>query len=339
MVEYETFDYEELVKHRGTKKRGFLDIGTKPDGSMMRIPYVIAVGIEEGPTLLMDGGIHGDEVEGAEAIAHVFDGIDPMKLKGVYLGVPHLNLEGFNIGKRVASSIDYAATDMNRVFPGDEVHGKVSAYIISKYVKHFVEHANYWVTFHSGGNTLYIEPIACYTNPEKDDVFGDLTLNMAKCFMTKYLWLCNPGGGKEGSRATMRDLSEAMKIAYICLEMGGNAAIFKEREKIYNMCHNGIINLMNFIKMTDGPVPQFRQDTVSVDVDYLHVTNGGIYHPEKYIFDKVDKGERLGYVTNIFGDVIDELFAPYDGTVVGTWTPPVIQPREWGCLFGKFMEI
>lgn len=338
MVELETFDYEELVKHRGTKKRGFLEIGIKPDGSVMKIPYVIVVGAEDGPTLLMDGGIHGDEVEGADAIARVYNELDPQKVKGVYLGVPHLNLEGFNIGKRVASSIDYTAADMNRVFPGDDVHGKISTTIVAKYVKCFVEHANYWVTFHSGGNTLYLEPIACYTNPKKDDVFGTLTLDMARCFMTKYLWLCNPGDTKEGSPSTMRGLSEIKKIAYICLEMGGNCCILKEREKIYNMCHDGIINLMNYIKMTDGPVPEFRNDTISVDVDYLHVTHGGVYHPTKYIFDKVKKGEQLGYTTDIFGETRDELLAPYDGMVVGTWTPPVIQPREWGCLFGKVME-
>lgn len=338
MLKLETFDYEELVKHRGTKKRGFFEIGMKPDGSMMKIPYVIVVGAQDGPTLLMDGGIHGDEVEGAEAIARVFNELDPQKIKGVYLGIPHLNLEGFNIGKRVASSIDYTAEDMNRVFPGDDVSGKISATIIAKYVKHFVEYADYWVTFHSGGNTLYLEPIACYTNPKRDEVFGDLTLNMAKCFMTKYLWLCNPGGAKEGSTATMRGLSEVKKIAYICLEMGGNTCILKEREKIYNMCHDGIINLMNYIKMTDGEVPTFRTDTIFVDIDYLHITNGGIYHPTKYISDRVKKGEQLGYVTDIFGEVVDERLAPYDGIVVGTWTPPVIQPREWSCLFGKILE-
>lgn len=153
------------------------------------------------------------KLEGADAIARVFNELDPQKVKGVYLGIPHLNLEGFNIGKRVASSIDYTAADMNRVFPGDDVSGKISTTIIAKYVKHFVEYADYWVTFHSGGNTLYLEPIACYTNPKRDEVFGDLTLNMAKCFMTKYLWLCNPGGAKEGSTATMRGLSEVKKIA------------------------------------------------------------------------------------------------------------------------------
>ncbi len=338
MVQLETFDYNEIVKNRGTKKCGFFEIGLKPDGSMMKIPYVIVVGEQDGPTLLMDGGIHGDEVEGADAIANVYRELDPKTFKGVYLGIPHLNLEGFNIGKRVASSIDYTAADMNRVFPGDDVSGKISTTIIAKYVKHFVEYADYWVTFHSGGNTLYLEPIACYTNTKLDTVFGSLTYDMARCFMTPYLWRCNPGASKEGSTATMRGLSEVKKIAYICLEMGGNVMFMKDRERIYKMCHDGIRNLLNYLKMTDGPVPEFRTDVIDVDVDYLHITHGGIYHPTKYIFDRAKKGEVLGYVTDIFGNVVDERTAPYDGIVVGTWTPPVIQPREWCCLFGKFQD-
>lgn len=338
MVELKTFDYQEIIKHRGTKKSGFMEIGMKPDGSMMKIPYTIIVGAQEGPTLLMDGGIHGDEVEGAEAIAHVFNEIDPQKLKGVYLGVPHLNLEGFNIGKRVGSSIDYAAADMNRVFPGDDVSGKISTTIIAKYVKFFVEYADYWVTFHSGGNTLYLEPIACYTNTELDNVFGSLTYDMARCFMTPFLWRNNPGASKEGSKATMRGLSEVNKIAYICLEMGGNVMFGKDRNKIYNMCHDGIINLMNYLKMTDGDVPAFRVDTIDCDVNYLHVTNGGVYHPVKYIGERAKEGDLLGYVDDVLGNCIEECIAPYDGIVVGTWTPPVIQPREWSCIYGKIIE-
>jgi len=335
-----TFDYDELVKHRGTKKHGFLDIAYQADGSLMRIPYVIAVGAEDGPTLVMDGGIHGDEVEGADAIARVFREIDPMKLKGVYLGVPHLNLEGFNIGKRVNSSNDFTATDMNRVFPGDEEHGKISSYILSQYVKYFVCHADYWVTFHSGGNTLYIDPICCYTNPKRDEKFGDLTLKMCQCFMSKYLWFNNPGNLKEGANiATMRGYAEKYGIAYICLEMGGNTAIFEQREQIYQQCHNGIKNLMILIGMAEGELPEFRTDSVAIDVEYLHITHGGIYHPTKKLHEPVKKGEVLGYTTDIFGDVIDECIAPCDGMQVGVWTPPVIQPREWASLYGRIVPL
>ena len=43
------------------------------------------------------------------------------------------------------------------------------------------------------------------------------------------------------------------------------------------------------------------------------------------------KGSReAAGATSIFGETIDELIAPYDGVVVGSHTPPVIQPRDWG---------
>lgn len=202
MVKLETFDYNELIKHRGTKKCGFHEIGLKPDGSMMKIPYVIVVGEEEGPTLLIDGGIHGDEVEGAEAIANVYNEPDPKKFKGVYIGIPHLNLEGFNIGKRVASSIDYTAADQNRYSQWRYVSGKISTTIIAKYVKLFVEYADYWITFHSGGNTLYLEPIACYTNTKLDTVFGSLTYGYGTLLYDTLPLEMQPGASKEGSTAT-----------------------------------------------------------------------------------------------------------------------------------------
>ena len=50
-----------------------------------------------------------------------------------------------------------------------------------------------------------------------------------------------------------------------------------------------------------------------------------VHHkPQKKFLEKVKKGEVLGIVTNIFGDTIDELIAPYDGIVVGSATPPVL---------------
>ncbi|MEL7622593.1 MAG: succinylglutamate desuccinylase/aspartoacylase family protein [Clostridiales bacterium] len=337
MIELAKFDYEELVKHRGTKTKGFLEVALKADGSMMKIPYVIAVGAEEGPTLLMDGGIHGDEVEGADAIARVFKEIDPQKLKGVYLGVPHLNLEAYSIGKRVASSIDYTAADMNRNMPGDDVNGNISSTVLAKYVKSFVRHADYWLTFHSGGNKLMLEPVACYTTPHLDKKFGDLTLKMARCFATPFIWRNDPGTTIDGDKS-MRAMSDRNGIAYICLEMGGNVMFGKDREEMYRLCHDGILNLMNLIKMTDGPAPVFREDIIDVTVEYLHNTHGGKYHMVKYIGETAQKGEVLGYITDVFGDKIDECIAPYDGIVVGTWTPPVIQPREWCCIYGKLVQ-
>ena len=94
MVKLETFDYNELIKHRGTKKCGFHEIGLKPDGSMMKIPYVIVVGEEEGPTLLMDGGIHGDEVEGGHRVQGVLDhdkGAPPDQGGGEQEGLCHFS--------------------------------------------------------------------------------------------------------------------------------------------------------------------------------------------------------------------------------------------------------
>ena len=337
-IQMDTFDYEELIKHPGTKKHGFMDIASQADGSMMRIPYCIVVGAKPGKTILIDGGIHGDEVEAADAAAHVYQELDPQKVTGVYVAVPHLNLEGFNIGHRMNITTDLTHADMNRIFPGDGKSGKMSAYLLDKFVNTFVTIADYWVTCHSGGDPLFLTPTACYTTPELDKDFGDLTLNMAKCFMTPVLWKNDPTGGvaKEGKGATSaRQLAEMWHKAYICLEMGGNCAVMEQREQIYDLCHDGIMNLLTYLGFIEGEMPKFRDDQIETPIDYLHILHGGIYKPQKHFLEKAKKGEVLGIVTNIFGETIDELVAPYDGIVVGSHTPPVIQPRDWACLFGR----
>jgi hypothetical protein len=40
----------------------------------------------------------------------------------------------------------------------------------------------------------------------------------------------------------------------------------------------------------------------------------------------------------VFGNVIEELKAPYDGVVIGFWSVPVIRPGDWWYLFAKILD-
>ena len=57
---------------RNAKQVLALDLARMPDGNVLSLPALCAVGREPGPTLLVLAGVHGDEYEGIVAIPEIF---------------------------------------------------------------------------------------------------------------------------------------------------------------------------------------------------------------------------------------------------------------------------
>lgn len=69
---------------------------------------------EPGPTVLMQAGIHGDEVAGVHALAELLEeGLTPQR--GRLLVVPVMNAPAYRARQRAAPG----GLDLNRCFPGD----------------------------------------------------------------------------------------------------------------------------------------------------------------------------------------------------------------------------
>ena len=75
----------------GTKGRAFLGPIRLPSGTAVSIPCMIANGAEDGPTLVLSGATHGNEIAGTAAIIEVMRSLDPTKMRGVLIAVPAAN--------------------------------------------------------------------------------------------------------------------------------------------------------------------------------------------------------------------------------------------------------
>ncbi len=91
--------------------------GHLPPGRHFLTPTVslhVIEGAEPGPTALVQGGIHGDEVAGVHAIEELLEeGFRP--LRGRLLLIPCMNPAAYRAGQRTAPG----GLDLNRQFPGD----------------------------------------------------------------------------------------------------------------------------------------------------------------------------------------------------------------------------
>lgn len=102
----------------GAMSFGYLNVLEHFDGSVERLPVVIACGRHDGPCLWVTGNIHGDEYVGLLAVQ---DGVTRAlasrleDLHGTVVGIPTLNPAGLRVGRRQPSYDP--ATDPNRTFP------------------------------------------------------------------------------------------------------------------------------------------------------------------------------------------------------------------------------
>src|SRR5690606_9538791 len=77
----------------GTRAEGLLPVTHRLDDTVSGIPVIIVNGAEPGPTLLVDGCVHGDEVEGMLAVQQVCQQVDPASLRWTLIGVPALTYD------------------------------------------------------------------------------------------------------------------------------------------------------------------------------------------------------------------------------------------------------
>ena len=320
------FDFFETIRERSRKFCGFIDLAHKVDSSMIRLPYMIVCGCQEGPVILADCCVHGDEYEGAEAIAQVYHDLDPQTLKGTFIGVPAVNLEAFNAGSRVAP-IDWTFQDMNRAFPGNP-EGLITHRVANFYFENFVRNADYIISFHGGGNGLYLEPLATY---QADGEIGEITHRMAKAFGVQVLW-------RHSSQLPFNGVltMEAEKAGKPCVtvELGGQGIRVEHRDEMIKIAADGIKSVMQEYTMIPG-APSYCENVIDVEITYIHADEGGYHKLRCKPMDFVKKGQVCSEITDIFGNKISEVTAPFDCYVVGFWSYSTIHPGNWAFLFGR----
>ncbi|GAA0716820.1 putative deacylase [Halorubrum trapanicum] len=100
----------------GTLDRGRLAVADLPTGGSERLPVAVANGAEDGPTLWLTGGVHGDEATGVAVVQDTVAALSGhlSDLVGAVVAVPVVSPAGL---RRNARETYYADEDPNRHFP------------------------------------------------------------------------------------------------------------------------------------------------------------------------------------------------------------------------------
>ncbi|MGQ2905845.1 MAG: succinylglutamate desuccinylase/aspartoacylase family protein [Neoaquamicrobium sediminum] len=131
------------------------------------IPIPIAIAANgSGPTVLLTGGVHGDEYEGPIALSRLAREIDIDRVRGRIIIVPMLNHPAFAAGTRVSPIDDI---NLNRIFPGRR-DGTATEMIAHYVTTELLPRADCLIDLHAGGSSLQYLPALLaprWSDPQK----------------------------------------------------------------------------------------------------------------------------------------------------------------------------
>jgi len=291
---------------KGTISRYWLNLVTDGMGQPVQVPIIVARGHQDGKVLGLTAAVHGNELNGIPVIQRIFGEIDINKLKGVIVGVPVVNVPSLHRKKR--RFID--GTDLNHIMPG-KADGTVSQVYAHRVVTRIIHQFDYLIDLHTASfgriNSYYI----------RADM-SDLVVNDMARLQNAQIIVHNPP-----SDGTLRGTANEMNIPAITLEVG-NPNTFQKgliRDGL-----TGIHNVLGYLGMIDCEIEEGDSETVLCKKSYwIYTDTGGIMTVYPKVTELVKKGDLIATMRNIFGDTVQEYFAPEDGVVIGKSVSPVNQ--------------
>ena len=316
----------------GERAFGHLIADETRGGLPVFIPINILRGLEEGPTLLVDAAIHGEENIGTVAIGQLLRTIQPKDIRGTLIAVPVVNTSGFEFQKRECAWDD---KDINRQGKGDP-NGTAAQRLAYTYLNEVVSKADYWIDIHSGGPDAYVWYTIYEDTPDLDREVVEKGKDMALAYGLVDIFCRTPWHG------TLHEISVRQGIPTISPEMGGGANFMYYGKEMVDIGMQGIINVMILLGMLDGKIVTQGPEAKIWDAKH-EITSGphhGIFLRERMWGDTMRKGEVYGCMYHPYtGEKLADIVAPESGTVLNSgrvW--PVVVRNRFATILGDLVE-
>jgi len=292
----------------GERWRGWWPL---PDPDLLPLPVLAARGALDGPTILLTGGVHGDEYEGPAAIHHLFGTLDPQQLRGRVIGLPVVNLAAYRARSRTTPS---DGSDLNRTFPGSaDPHASHSDRLAHAVFTTFVQSCDLLVDLHSGGAKLiHLPMIGWYAGDTQAE-------QLARTFHPAlHPWLIPDRAGVLSCEAR-----RAGKVA-VGAEWGGGARLDNEGVAAYRA---GIASLLATFGNSRRPVSELDARP-PIAGTYQEVTHGGLFVAAVDLGERVQAGAFLGQLYDELGSEVAVVHAEQAGLVAALAHNALLDPGD-----------
>lgn len=280
-----------------------------------------------GPTVLLIGGVHGDEFEGPVALLNLFHHTEPSEVNGRIIILPALNFPAVDVGSRVSP---WDGGNLNRAFPGD-VDGGPTEMIANLVETAIMPVCDAVLDLHSGGKAAWFAP--CSMAMQSDDVsLTEKNLELAAVFGTEIVWLM----GELNDNRSVNNGALRNNLPMISVELGGGGQITPETLRVGEV---GVRNFLRCLGVLDGE-PQPRSGSpkyleFKTPSQSSYAPHRGLFEPNFTPGDRVVAGQIAGYIHR-FEDISKlptEIRFPVDGIAMVRCHRGLV---EHGDLLGMF---
>ena len=269
-------------------------------------PVLVSHGAEPGPVLCLTGAVHGDELNGIEIIRRVVHSLDPKGLSGTVIGVPIVNLAGFQRNSRYLPD----RRDLNRYFPGSPT-GSLASRVAHSFFTQIIERCDRLADLHTGSfhRTNLPQLRADLSNPavvELSRGFGGIAVLQT-----------------QGAKGTLRRAAVDAGIPAVTLEAGEPVRLQPQQ---VDQGVRGIETLMHKLGMINRQRNWPNPQPVFYESYWVRSDHGGILLTQVDVGDVVREGTVLGTVTDPITNVRHEVLSPYRGRILGMALNQVVMP-------------
>lgn len=275
-------------------------------GLALPTPVLVINGAKSGPALCLTGAIHGDELNGIEVVRRVMYDIEAEDFSGTLIGIPIVNLQGFQRGSRYLSD----RRDLNRFFPG-QANGSLASRIANSLFTEVISHCDYLIDLHTGSLRRTNLP--------------QIRANMLKPKVAAFV----EGFDKiavvhhSGNPGMLRTAANAAGIIAVTMELGESLRVQENQIAAGTHSVNSLLDKLEMyprVFIWGDPKPAYYEST------WIRVESGGILFSKLGLGDKVSIGDVLGIVTDPITNQSADLTAPIKGQIIGMAVNQVVMP-------------
>ncbi len=293
-----------------------IPIAKLPTHTLIDLPVFIRAAKEDGPVVLVSGGIHGDEINGIVTARRILEEIDSglELLKGTLIIIPLVNIYGFLSNSRAFPD----GKDLNRSFPGSKkgsLAGRI-AYIVNEEIIPLID---YGIDFHTGGRMLSNQPQI------RVDFKDKIGVELAKSFGTHFV---------VNSRLIEKSFRKAAfkKKKHILVFEGGESMRLDDLS-----IEEGVAGTKRMLAKL-GMItvsPEAKETVIIKESNWVRAKASGVFNSSVKLGDQVKKGQILARISDPYGQVKIPVKSPTNGYVIGINNLPVINVGEALIHLGK----
>ncbi len=273
----------------------------------VEIPIVVERAKEDGPVILITGGIHGDEINGVEIVRQLIHRKINHPAKGTIICVPLLNVFGF-----LSMSREFPdGRDLNRVFPGSD-KGSLASRFAHQFTTEVLPAVDICLDFHTGGASRFNAP-QIRVAPNYPDA-----LKLAQVFKAPFTVF-----SKNIPKSYRNTCTKAGK--QILLFEGGksqsiNTTIVKEGV-------DGTVRILSHFGMLSPKVeiPEQINNNITISSSkWIRAKYSGLFHNEISCGSFVRKGDPIATITDPYGKMNHIIKASNNGYIINTNESPIV---------------